>query len=109
MEGLQPGGIGEVGGICVCWEGDVCVGRISPGQVWGEVVEATVVGDSNEGNLLEQLLGVFGRCWRSRNKDEAKSSLEKSASAVGADAAEGIMLTMYLVSLLIPGPASSMT
>ena len=109
VEGLQPGRIGEVGGVCVCWEGDVCVGRIGPGQVWSEVVEATVVGDSNEGNLLEQFLGGFGRWWRSCNKDEAKFSLNKSATAVDPNSAEETMLTIYLVSLPIPDPASSMT
>ena len=56
VEGLQAGRVGEVRGVGVGREREVCVGRISKREVRDEVVETTVVGDSDERDPLQQLL-----------------------------------------------------
>lgn len=64
MEGLQSRRVGEVGVVCVRFEGDVGVRCVLRRQVGGEVVEAAVVGFADEGDFAEQGFCGVGRVER---------------------------------------------
>lgn len=58
-------------------KGNVCVGRVSHGEVGNEVVEAAVVCLSDEGNLFKELLGGLPRLKRDAgDENEAEAPLE---------------------------------
>lgn len=57
VERLEAGGIGEVSVVRVGGKGEVGVGRVGHGKVGDEVVEASVVGQADEGDALEDLAG----------------------------------------------------
>ena len=53
MEHLQASWISEVGGVCVCGEGEIGVSSVFHGQVRGEIVEAAIMGYSYKRDALE--------------------------------------------------------
>lgn len=61
MEGLEPSWVCEVGRISMRCQRYVSVGCVCHGEVGNEVVEATIVRLSNEGNLLKDTLGGLCR------------------------------------------------
>lgn len=75
MEGLQPGRVGEVSGVCVGVKGDVGVCRVLGGEVGCEVVEAAVVGFADKGYAAEELLRRFGSCGNLVNVAESVATL----------------------------------
>lgn len=85
VESLESGWVGEVSIVGMRRQGDVRIGCISECEVRHEIIETTIVGLPDEGNLLEKLFARLRGVVRDLcDEAEAELSLYNTSALSGA-------------------------